>query len=62
MLQRLKDLIQSIRDAYAGPAVALGGAAADVAGNGAARAASGIAGAKGALLVLAALGAGGYLI
>ena len=26
MLQRLKDLIQSIRDAYAGPAVALGGA------------------------------------
>ena len=27
MLQRLKDLIQSIRDAYARPAVALGGAA-----------------------------------
>ena len=26
MLQRLKDLIQSIRDAYAMPAVALGGA------------------------------------
>jgi len=48
MLQRLKDLIQSIRDAYARPAVALGGAAADSARNGAARAAAGIAGAKGA--------------
>jgi len=62
MLQRLKDLIQSIRDAYARPAVALGGAAADVARNGAARAAAGIAGAKSALLVLAALGAAGYLL
>jgi regulator of protease activity HflC (stomatin/prohibitin superfamily) len=62
MLQRLKDLIQSIRDAYARPAVALGGAAADIARNGAARAASGIAGAKGALLALAALGAAGYLL
>ena len=62
MLQRLKDLIQSIRDAYARPAVALGGAAADVARDGAARAAAGIAGAKGALLVLAALGAAGYLL
>ena len=62
MLQRLKDLIQSIRNAYAGPAVALDGAAADAAGDGAARAAPVIAGAKGALLVLAALGAAGYLI
>jgi len=62
MLQRLKDLIQSIHDAYARPAVALGGAAADAARNGAARAASGIAGAKGALLAFAALGAAGYLL
>jgi len=62
MLQRLKDLIQSIRDAYAGPAVALGGAAADVARDGAARAASGLAGAKAALLALGALAAAGYLL
>ena len=62
MLQRLKVLIQSIREAYAGPAAALGGAATDVARNGAARAASGLAGATGALLLLAALGAAGYLL
>ena len=62
MLQRLKNLIQSIREAYAGPAAELGGAAASAARNGAARAASRIAGAKGALLALGALGAAGYLV
>jgi len=62
MLQRLKNLIHSIREAYAGPAAELGGAAASAARNGAARAASRIAGAKGALLALGALGAAGYLV
>jgi len=62
MLQRLKHLIQSMREACDKPVAALGGAAADVARNGAARAASGLAGAKGALLALVALAAAGYLL
>ncbi len=62
MLQRLKGLIQSIREIYAGPAAEFGGAAADTASSGAARAASGLADAKVALLVLAVLGGTAYLV
>ena len=62
MLQRLKDLIQSMREAWGIPAAALGGEATGIARNGVARAASGLAGAKGALLLLAVLAAAGYLL
>ncbi|HSQ04883.1 MAG TPA: SPFH domain-containing protein [Burkholderiales bacterium] len=62
MWERLKVMVQSIRDSLARSAAGLGGSAADVARNGATRVYACLAGARGALIVLAVLGAAGYAL
>ena len=61
MLQRLKALVQSIRDAFSGTA-GLRTQAAEAAKNGAQRTLSGLHAARGALLLLGVLGGSGYLL
>ncbi len=58
MLQRLQDLIQSVRDSFRKPAVSAGEAGADFAVNSAAS----IARAKGVLFLIAGLGVAGYVL
>ena len=58
MLQRLKALVQSIRDAFSGTA----GLRAEAAKNGAQRTLSGLHAARGALLLLVIIGASGTLL
>src|SRR4051794_36609285 len=62
VLQRLKALLQSIRDSMAQPAAGLGSQAAQAARNGARRTLSGIDAVRGLLLILAILGGAGYLL
>ena len=64
MLQRLKVMVQSIRERFAGNSLntAKAAAAADAVKAGAARAVSGIAGARSTLIALGVVGAAGYAI
>ncbi len=56
MLQRLKVMIQSIRDRFAGPVASYGSAAVGAARDGASRTLAGIAGARTVLVVLTVMG------
>ena len=62
MMQRVKVLIQSIRDRFAGPAAGFSDRAASAARSGAARTLSGINGARGALIFLGVIGVTGYAL
>lgn len=62
MLQRLKAVLEAIRDRITGRAAGLAGAAGHAARTGAARALPGLAGAKGPLAALAVLGIAGYVL
>jgi regulator of protease activity HflC (stomatin/prohibitin superfamily) len=64
MLQRLKVMVQAIRERFSGNSLnaAKAAAAADAIKAGASRAASGIIGARGTLIVLGVAGAAGYAI
>ena len=61
MLQRLKVMVQSIRERFGRPAAEFGSRAADATGAGMARAASGIAGAKVVLVVAGVLASPQFL-
>jgi regulator of protease activity HflC (stomatin/prohibitin superfamily) len=52
MLQRLKGLVQSMRERFGAPAAEYGGLAADAASNGARRTLAGVAGSKAVVIVL----------
>ena len=62
MLHRLKALVQSIRDRFAGSAAGFGDRAADTARNAGTRTLSGLAGSKGALIMLGIVGGAGYAL
>ena len=62
MLHRLKALVQSIRDRFAGPAAGLGGMATSAARTGAARTVTALAGARTVLVAASVAGIAGYAL
>jgi regulator of protease activity HflC (stomatin/prohibitin superfamily) len=62
MMQRLKALVQSIRDRFAAPAAGLAGMAGTAAKTGVARTFSGLAGARNMILLGGVVGVTGYVI
>ena len=62
MLERLKDLIEAIRDGFASRAAESEGGSPGIARRGAERVLSGLAAARAAIIVAAVLGATGYLL